>query len=150
MKKNMFSSFKKLSTNTIVILIGIIVVIAICVSCYFSPLQEGATSNNTCKVRIITVGGGKLFCKPCAKNKKKLRDFKHQYNGTTINGKYINVDILDVTRLTIKQKKEFNFNDRKKKVIPAVVAVLNNKVIYYKGTDYRVTVLSNWLKSICM
>ena len=135
MKKNMFS-LKKLSTKTIVIVIAIAILILFIGMCYFSPLQEGATNNNTCKVKIFI----KDACNKCKQNKRHFDELKKKLNGTTVNGILITVSTVN----NIKEAKKYKI-----KTFPTIIAEVNGKKITYKSNDLNSNSLKNWVLSQC-
>ena len=112
---------------------------------YFSKsVKESFSSdnnNNDCIVRMFYVN----WCGHCKKTKPDFQTFMQQNNNTTVNGKKVQVKMIDCeeNKQNADLAKKFNV-----KGYPTIIAVLNGQPQEFSGSDRSVQGLNDWLKSI--
>ena len=112
---------------------------------YFSKsVKESFSSdnnNNDCIVRMFYVN----WCGHCKKTKPDFQTFMQENNNTTVNGKKVQVKMIDCeeNKQNADLAKKFNV-----KGYPTIIAVLNGQPQEFSGSDRSVQGLNDWLKSI--
>lgn len=110
---------------------------------YFSkPVTEPFTENNNdCIIRLFYVN----WCGYCKNIKPDFQIFMEQNNNTTINGKNVQIEMIECEENKQNADLASKFNV---KGYPTIIAVLNGKPQQFNGSDRSVQGLNDWLKSI--